>query len=49
MRSSIIPFTFAMVIMPATMVSILPVGGLLVRAGKLGTPDFIYIIILLSA
>ncbi|MBR2596012.1 MAG: ABC transporter ATP-binding protein [Solobacterium sp.] len=46
MRSSIIPFTFAMVIMPATMVSILPVGGLLVRAGKLGTPDFIYIIIL---
>ena len=30
MRASIIPFTFAMVLMPATMVSVLPIGGLLV-------------------
>lgn len=46
MRSSIIPFTFAMVIMPATMVSILPIGGLLVRGGSLAAQDFVYIIIL---
>jgi ATP-binding cassette subfamily B protein len=46
MRASIIPFTFAMVIMPATMVSVLPVGGLLVKNGSLGTQDFITVIIL---
>ena len=46
MRSSIIPFTFAMVIMPATMVSILPIGDLLVRGGSLAAQDFVYIIIL---
>ncbi len=46
MRASIIPFTFAMVIMPATMVSVLPIGGLLVKAGTLSVQDFIVIIIL---
>ena len=46
MRSSIIPFTFAMVIMPSTMVSVLPVGGLLVKGGTLSTEDFVTIIIL---
>ena len=35
MRASIIPFTFAMVLMPATMVSVLPIGGLLVKNGSL--------------
>ena len=46
MRTSIIPFTFAMVIMPATMVSVLPIGGLLVKGGKLLPEDFVTIIIL---
>ncbi len=46
MRASIIPFTFAMVIMPATMVSVLPIGGLLVRNGSLSTQDFVTVIIL---
>ena len=46
MRASIIPFTFAMVIMPATMVSVLPVGGLLVKGGSLDPQDFVTIIIL---
>ncbi len=46
MRSSIIPFTFAMVIMPATMVSVLPVGGLLVRAGSLTAEKFVTVMIL---
>ena len=46
MRASILPFTFAMVIMPATMVSVLPIGGLLVRGGSLSPEDFIKIIIL---
>ncbi len=46
MRASIIPFTFAMVIMPSTMVSVLPIGGLLVKAGSLSVQDFVTIIIL---
>ena len=46
MRSSIIPFTFAMVVMPATMVSVLPIGGLLVKGGTLSGQDFITVIIL---
>lgn len=46
MRASIIPFTFAMVIMPATMVSVLPIGGLLVKNGSLEPSDFITVIIL---
>ena len=46
MRASILPFTFAMVIMPATMVSVLPVGGLLVKGGSLLPEDFVTIIIL---
>ena len=46
MRASIIPFTFAMVIMPATMVSVLPIGGLLVKNGSLSAKDFVTIIIL---
>ena len=46
MRASIIPFTFAMVVMPATMVSVLPIGGLLVKGGTLSGQDFITMIIL---
>ena len=46
MRSSIFPFTFAMVIMPSTMVSVLPIGGLLVRGGSLSPEKFVTIIIL---
>ena len=46
MRASIIPFTFAMVIMPATMVSVLPIGGLLVKNGSLSARDFVTVIIL---
>ena len=46
MRASILPMTFAMVVMPATMVSILPIGGLLVRSGSLPAEDFVMVIIL---
>ena len=46
MRASIIPMTFAMVVMPATMVSVLPIGGLLVRGGSLDPQDFVTIMIL---
>lgn len=46
MRACIFPFTFAMVIMPATMVSVLPVGGLLVKGGTLAPQDFVTVIIL---
>ena len=46
MRASIIPFTFAMVVMPATMVSVLPIGGLLVKGGTLSGQDFVTVIIL---
>lgn len=46
MRASILPFTFAMVIMPATMVSVLPIGGLLVKGGTLSPENFVSILIL---
>ena len=46
MRANIIPFTFAMVLMPATMVSVLPIGGLLVKNGSLSAQDFVTVIIL---
>ena len=41
-----LPMTFAMVVMPATMVSVLPVGGILVKNGSLSSKDFVMIIIL---
>ena len=46
MRASILHFTFAMVIMPATMVSVLPIGGLLVKGGSLSPQDLVTVIIL---
>ena len=46
MRACILPMTFAMVVMPATMVSVLPIGGLLVKGGSLSPTDFVTVIIL---
>jgi len=46
MRASILPMTFAMVVMPSNMVSVLPVGGLLVKNGSLSPQHFVMIIIL---
>lgn len=46
MRASIIPMTFALVVTPATMISVLPIGGLLVKNKSLYPQDFITIIIL---
>ena len=46
MRASILPMTFAMVVMPSTMVSVLPIGGLLVKNGSLSPQDFVVVIIL---
>lgn len=44
MRSCNVPFSIAMLVMPSTMVSVLPIGGLLVKNGSLSTADFILII-----
>ena len=46
MRASILPMTFAMVVMPATLVSVLPIGGILVKGGSLSPQHFVMIIIL---
>ena len=46
MRASIIPFTFAMVLMPATLLPVLPIGGLLVKNGSLTPESFVTVIIL---
>ncbi len=46
MRASMIPFTFAMVLMPATLLPVLPIGGLLVKNGSLAPEDFVTVIIL---
>ena len=46
MRASILPMTFAMVVMPSTMVSVLPIGGFLVKKGSLSPQDFVMVIIL---
>lgn len=39
-------YTFAMNIMPATLITVLPIGGILVRNGSLALSDFILIIII---
>ena len=46
MRASMIPFTFAMVLMPATLLPVLPIGGLLVKNGSLSPESFVTVIIL---
>ena len=46
MNKSNFYFTFAMNIMPATLLSVLPVGGLLLRSGTLPPEKFVLIVIL---
>ena len=46
MRKSNVYFTFAMNIMPATLLTVLPIGGLLVQNGSLSVPNFILVTIL---
>lgn len=46
MRKSNVYFTFAMNIMPATLVTVLPVGGFFVMKGSLAVPDFVLITIM---
>lgn len=46
MRKCNIFFTFAMNIMPATLVTVLPIGGVMVRHGFLSTANFVLVIIL---
>lgn len=46
MRKCNVYFTFAINIMPATLITVLPIGGLFVRNGSLSVSDFILITIL---
>ena len=46
MRYYILPMTFSLAIMPATLLPILPIGGLLARGGTLSSSHFVMIIIL---
>ncbi len=46
MRQSNLYFTFSMNIMPATLITVLPIGGLLVRSGSLSQISFIFVTIL---
>ena len=46
MRKCNVYMTFAMCIMPATMLSVLPIGGIMTIHGTISTADFITIIIL---
>lgn len=46
MRKTNIYFVFSMNIMPATLLTVLPVGGILVRNGSLAVADFILVTIL---
>ena len=46
MRKCNVYMTFAMCIMPATMLSVLPIGGIMAMHGTISTADFITIIIL---
>ena len=46
MRKCNVYMTFAMCIMPATMLSVLPIGGIMTMHGTVSTADFITIIIL---
>lgn len=45
MRTCNVPFTVAMLVMPSTMLSVLPIGGLLVKNGSLTAADFILVIL----
>ena len=46
MRKCNVYMTFAMCIMPATMLSVLPIGGVMTMHGRISTADFITVIIL---
>lgn len=46
MQKSNFYFTFAMNIMPATLLTVLPIGGLLMRAGTLAPGKFVLVVIL---
>ena len=46
MRYYILPMTFSLAIMPATLLPVLPIGGLLARSGTLSSSHFVMIIIL---
>ena len=46
MRSCNVYMTFAMCIMPATMIAVLPIGGIMAIHGTISTADFITVIIL---
>ena len=46
MRSCNVYMTFAMCIMPATMISVLPIGGIMAMHGTISTADLITVIIL---
>ena len=46
MRKSNVYFTAAINIMPATLISVLPIGGILLRNGSLSVSDFVLIVIL---
>ncbi len=46
MRSCNAYMTFAMCIMPATMIAVLPIGGIMAMHGTISTADFITVIIL---
>ncbi len=46
MKANILPFTFALVITPANLIAVLPIGGLFVRNGSLSPENFVSIMIL---
>ena len=46
MRYYILPMTFSLSVMPATLLPVLPIGGLLVRSGSLSSSHFVMILIL---
>ena len=46
MQYYILPMTFSLAIMPATLLPVLPIGGLLARGGTLSSSHFVMIIIL---
>ena len=46
MRSCIIPFSIGIVIAPATLLSVLPIGAIFTMNGSLNLTDYIMIVIL---
>lgn len=46
MKDCIVPFSLGMVIAPATLLSVLPIGAVFTMHGSLSLPDFIMIVIL---